>query len=164
MLLKHLIYKKTENIIITKKLTLRMKKIELPLFNNWTKDNIAPCNWSNWRRYKNYFAIVTMYENGKEGKNFMQPSKDCDLYFNAVDVKPNDILVASCWDDRKNRQRKHYYIVVDKASDILTLAEGYGDVDFSTSLTAFKARKRLLEEGLLKESQPKLRNYHPIHD
>ena len=128
-----------------------MNTIELPLFNNWTEDNIAPCNWSNWQRFRNYFAIVTMYENGEEEKNFMQPSKDCDLYFNAVDVKPNDILVASCWDNRKSRQRKHYYIVVDKTPEVLTLAEGYDDVDFTTYLKTFKARKRLFEEGLLNE-------------
>lgn len=116
---------------------------EIKLFNGWMCDNIEPCDWSNWRRYKNYFCKVTMSKEGNEIKEFLDSSKDSDLYFNVSSAKKNNILLASCWDSRKNRQYKHYYIVNDITNETISLIDRTDDVNFTTYLKTYKALQKM---------------------
>lgn len=120
-----------------------LKEVRIELFNGWMEDNISPCDWSNSRRWKNYFAIVLMDDNGDEEKDFLPVSKDSDLYFNVSTTKKYDILLASCWDDRKHRQYKHYYIVTDINNDTITLAYCNSNTNFTTYRKTYKALQEI---------------------
>lgn len=115
-----------------------IKKIIVPLFNSWMEDSVEPCDWRNWKRFENYFASVTMNEEGKEDRIYMPESSERDLFFCVKDLHEGDIAVASRWDKRKSRQRKNYYIVLSKTTTELILCSGYGDIDFSTYRKTFK--------------------------
>lgn len=102
------------------------------IFENWLIENIEPCDWSNYSRYRNYLAITTKDENGEYEREFLKQSKNKDEYFNVAPVKVGDILWANCWDDRKRRGRNWFYVVIEKTNDELqTLA-------FTTYLKAKK--------------------------
>lgn len=107
-----------------------MKKITL--FHNWTEDNLYPHDWSNRSRYKNYLARTSMGQHGKILKDFLEPSKDNDLYFNVANVESGCILLASCWDSRKNRQYKTYWLVIERTDEYIGL------IDYSTYRSACK--------------------------
>lgn len=121
-----------------------MEKEKIELFNGWTTENVEPCDWSNFKRWSNYFAIITMDSNGDEHKEFFPESKEKDLYFNVTDAKPMDILIASCWDKRKSRQYKRFYIVDSKNDDEIILIRGIDeDNTFTTYRKAYKALQEL---------------------
>lgn len=135
-----------------------MKIKTLKLFNGWLEENIAPCDWSNQKRWKNYLAIVSMNNEGEEEKYFLSDSKESDLYFNISDVKPKDILLASCWDDRKKRQYKQYYIVLEVNPNSLILSYGNEEMDFTTYRKTYKGLMKYLEEQNKKVSEEQNNN------
>ena len=114
--------------------------MQIELFQNWMCDNVEPCNWSNDKRYKNYLAKVEMDAEGEEKCEYLPSSKQSDLYFNVSSLNTNDIVVASCWDAYKHRQRKHYYIVIEKNADGIIL-DGGKDDSYTTYRKAYKGIK-----------------------
>ena len=120
-----------------------MKKINIK--NKWLINNIEPCDWSNSSKYKNYLAIITIDENKKEEKAFLPDTKDTDKYFDVTDVKVDDILCASCWNARKSRQQKVYYVVTEKTDDYIELDE------YTTFRKALKRDKLTRKEKIAEE-------------
>ena len=98
--------------------------VEIPLFKSWAEDNIEPCTWER-KKYKNYCAVVTLNDDGKEERTYFEISKERDLFFQFKDVKVGDIIVASCWNVYKCRQSKLYYIVEKITADIVQLSDPY---------------------------------------
>lgn len=100
-----------------------METIKINTVDNWMVEAISNVwNYTNKRRYRNWFAIVTRDENGMEKRSYMKESRNEDEYFNVSKVNVGDILMAGCYDERKNRGIKHsYYAVVAKSNDSITL-------------------------------------------
>lgn len=118
-----------------------MKSLTLPLFNGWSEDNLEPNDWSNPKRYNNYVATTVMDGDGKEQRVYLDESKESDLYFNFSKANVGDIIIASCWDERKYRQSKRYYIVEakDEKEIVLAYADDEGNI-FTTYRKAAKAK------------------------
>lgn len=122
-----------------------MTKIELK--NNWLIDNIEPCDWSDSRKYKNYLAICTISEDNKEEKAFLPDTKDTDKYFDVTDVEVDNILCASCWNNRKSIQSKVYYVVTEKTDDYIELDE------YTTFRKALNRDKMTRKEKIVEEQK-----------
>lgn len=117
--------------------------------SSWTEENIYPHDWSKPQRYKNYLAVTSIGSHGKIIRDFLEKSRDHDLYFNVDSVQVGNILLASCWDWYKHRQYKRYWLVIEKTKDQMTL-EG-----FSTYRKAYKAWEEYLKQTKEVEQETK---------
>lgn len=107
--------------------------------NNMAVDNLYPCDWSKPNRFKNYIAKILNYEKGTEEREYItDKSYSSGYYFDCSGLHENDIIVASCWDDRKRRGEKQYYVVCSNCDDCIELDGGYN--------TYLQARKAVLSK------------------
>lgn len=79
----------------------------------WLTQGLDEWDWSNAKRNKNYFAIVTRDEQGDYKYTWQRESDNSDEFFSLKGVKVGDVLMAGCKDTRKGRTlaKAFYYVV-----------------------------------------------------